>query len=138
MKDKFYLLIAGGRDYDNANNIILFINSAMNAAKKNDQQLIIVHGAAKGADSLAGQLAQEAGLMVVPFPAEWYPDNKYDNAAGYKRNVNMADFLVEKKDEGHRAEVLTFAGGKGTAHMRDIANKKGLKLVVAAEPRTEN
>jgi hypothetical protein len=129
---KFYLLIAGGREYNNVDNVILFINAAMNAAARNDQTLIIVHGAALGADSLAGKLGKEAGLEIIEMPADW---NKYGKSAGYKRNIQMADLLIEKQKEGNRCEVLTFQGGNGTKHMRDIAQSKGLKLVIAAEPK---
>ncbi len=53
-----------------------------------------VCGMAKGVDTLGAKIAQEHGIPVKPFPADW---NKYGKRAGHLRNAEMAayaDMLV--------------------------------------------
>ncbi len=71
----------------------------------------VVSGTAKGVDLLGEKFAQEHGISVVRFPADW---NKYGNRAGYLRNMEMAgnaDALIAVYDGTSR----------GTQHMIDIA-----------------
>jgi hypothetical protein len=81
----------------------------------------IIHGAAKGADRLAGEVAKEVGLQVVEFPPDW---NKYGKSAGFKRNLEMLDANPDL--------VLAFQldGSKGTQHTIDNARKRGIKVGV--------
>jgi len=48
----------------------------------------IVHGAARGADTLAGTVAKRLGFKVIPMPAKW---TLYGKAAGPIRNREMLD-----------------------------------------------
>jgi len=57
-------------------------------------EIVIVSGGARGADTLAEQLAKEFGFETMVFPAEW---NKYGKGAGFLRNstiVNNADMVL--------------------------------------------
>lgn len=59
---------------------------------KMPKDTIIVHGAARGADRVAGEVAGRLGLEVRPYPANWYPngpDQAMDRGAGPKRNAQM-------------------------------------------------
>lgn len=79
----------------------------------------IIHGGAKGADSLADEWAKANGVPVEVFPADWETHGK---AAGGIRNRQM---LVE----GRPDVVLAFAGGVGTANMCAQARKAGVLVV---------
>lgn len=98
----FKLIIAGGRwfrDYDQL---------AREARRLIDGRRVeIVSGMAKGADSLAIQFARENNIPTHGFPADWIQHGK---SAGFKRNVQMADFA-----DG----LLAFWDGqsRGTKHM---------------------
>ena len=59
------------------------------------------------------------------FGADWAKEGK---AAGYRRNERMARFLARKRDAGAHVEVVLFPGGKGTAHMRQIAKAHQLPV----------
>ena len=77
------VIIAGGRDfsdYERLSERVLHLLSAQD-------QVTIVCGEARGADSLGKRLAYEKGWKVLSFPADW---DKYGKAAGYKRNDEMA------------------------------------------------
>lgn len=50
-------------------------------------RITIVHGAARGADTMAGEAAERLGLDTDPHPAEW----KYGKLAGGLRNRQMLD-----------------------------------------------
>lgn len=78
---------------------------------------IVVHGAAPGADSMAGAIARELGFEVRPYPADWKRDPV---GAGLQRNRNM---LVKEHLEDEPIDVcLAFANparhdAKGTNDM---------------------
>ena len=52
----------------------------------------IVHGGAAGADTLAGEVAQEFSYAVEGHPAEW---SRYRRAAGPIRNQEMLDSGID-------------------------------------------
>ncbi len=76
----------------------------------------VVEGGARGADTLARQAAQDLGLMVREFPANW---RRYGKAAGMIRNQAMLDYLLE----ADQRLVLAFplSQSRGTRHMVAIA-----------------
>ncbi len=76
----------------------------------------IICGEACGADRLGKRYAEEHGIPVLSFPAEW---DKYGKSAGYIRNQQMAV---------HADALIAFWDGesKGTHNMITIAKNKGL------------
>jgi hypothetical protein len=81
----------------------------------------VVCGMARGMDLSGREWARTLSIPVSEFPADW---DRYGKSAGYKRNVQMAenaDALIAVMREG---------GSKGTQHMIDIAQAKGLKVFV--------
>lgn len=80
---------------------------------------VVIHGAARGADTEAAWLARGRGLAVEAFPADW---RKHGRAAGPLRNQRMLD-------EGKPDLVIAFSGGKGTADMVRRAEAAGVKVV---------
>ena len=112
-KSNMRVIIAGGRDFSDYKRLserVLHLLSAQD-------QVTIVCGEARGADSLGKRLAYEKGWKVLSFPADW--DN-YGKTAGYKRN----DEMVRNADA-----LIAFWDGrsKGTKHMIDLAKKYGLQ-----------
>jgi len=88
---------------------------------------LVIHGAARGADRLAGIVAKELGVPVREYPANW---DAYGRAAGFIRNEAMVD---SKPDL-----VLAFWDGrsKGTKHTVEYAQKKGIETrIVHPVPR---
>lgn len=82
----------------------------------------LIHGAARGADRLAGIYGKSLGIPVLSFPADW---NKHGRAAGPIRNEQMLS-------EGKPDIVFAFWDGKsiGTKHMIDISRKAGVRVKV--------
>ena len=86
----------------------------------------IMHGAARGADRIAGEEAQDLGFTVRSYPAKW---DEYGKAAGPIRNQVMLDQNPEL--------VLAFhpniAQSKGTGDMVRRSRAKGVKVEVFSE-----
>lgn len=73
---------------------------------------IIVHGAARGVDRIAGQEAEKLGLLVEEHPADW---DLYGKSAGFVRNKYMASLGADL--------CVAFWDGvsRGTQHMMQMA-----------------
>lgn len=83
---------------------------------------MIVHGAARGIDSMAGTIARAAfGFIENAFPAQW---KQHGKQAGPMRNRKMVEFLTERREVGDRCFVFAFHD--------DLPNSKGTKNCVEA------
>lgn len=82
----------------------------------------IIHGAARGADTLAAEFGNRLSIPVTPYPAEW---GTYGRSAGPIRNTRMLR-------EGRPDLVVAFRGvnSRGTQDMIDQARKAGVETVV--------
>lgn len=114
-KPIFRIIIAGGRDFNDYNLLKEKVDNLI-SEKRKTHQIYIVSGKARGADSLGEKYANENGLNIVEFPADW---DKFGKSAGYKRNVEMAE---------NADALIAFWDGdsRGTKHMIDIAKEKNL------------
>jgi len=115
------ILICGDRNWSNKKKIM---EELIKVAKENTA--LVIHGAARGADTLSGEVAKELGMRVATFPAQW---EKFGKAAGVLRNIEMLD---EKPDL-----VLAFhndlSKSKGTAHTVKTAQKRGILVKIISE-----
>lgn len=108
-------LICGGRDFaDRA-----LFEGAMRDLILHPEDCVIVHGAARGADTLADGWARARSIAVYACPADWEAHGK---AAGWIRNQDMLEQF--KPDV-----VIAFPGGRGTADMVKRARKAGVVVV---------
>lgn len=109
------VLVCGGRDFDNRE----VLKNALDLLHGLHHFTRLVHGGARGADSLAAYWALGQGVFAAGYPAQW---DAYGKAAGMIRNQEMLD--VEKPEL-----VIAFPGGRGTADMVRRAKKAGVKVV---------
>lgn len=79
----------------------------------------LIHGAYRGADTLADTWAKSRGVPVLPFPADW---QTYGNSAGPLRNARMLA-------EGKPTLVIAFPGGSGTADMCKQARRQNVPVL---------
>ncbi len=103
------IVVTGGRKFSNRGLVFQMMNSA--PYKPN---LIIDGGALTGVDEWVRQWCVQYQVDHLMIPAKW---NKYDRAAGPKRNVVMAEMTKKFGDSGKKIACLSFPGGSGTAHM---------------------
>lgn len=82
----------------------------------------IVHGEARGADTLAGRYGKERGIAVSSYPAEW---DKHGKRAGTIRNTQM---LRQETPE----LVIAFMAkdSRGTRNMCDQSIKAGVPVEI--------
>ena len=78
------VLVCGGRDYSDAKSL----NMVLDAAHSANPIVMLIHGAARGADTLAEKWAEANGVTSNAYPADWKRDGK---AAGPMRNQRMLD-----------------------------------------------
>lgn len=114
----FRLIVAGSRDFDDYE--LLSERLSFFLLKKNFREIEIVSGGAKGADALGERFAEEHGIPLKVFKAEW---DIHGRSAGPIRNVAMAKYADA---------LVAFWDGqsKGTAHMIKMARKRGLLVRV--------
>ena len=108
------ILVTGSRDWDDISQIFNILNHLM---KRWGTNLIIVHGGARGADTMAGQWAGVQFLQEEVHPADW---DKYGKRAGFVRNAEMvalgADICV----------AFIKNNSKGATICADLAEKSGI------------
>jgi hypothetical protein len=123
------VLVCGGRDYtdrEKMDRVLRLVDDARGPIKT------LIHGAARGADSLAAKWARDTGLdefgEVLAFPANWRDGKR----AGPIRNQQMLD-------EGKPELVIAFPGGAGTADMVRRARAAGVEVqLISVQTRPSN
>ena len=109
------ILVCGGRNYNNRETVRRTLDRIKPAE--------IIHGAARGADTLAGEYARDRGIPCRSFPADW---QRHGRPAGFIRNRQMLD-------EGKPELVVAFPGGPGTRNMVKIALERGFPVKTVDE-----
>ena len=110
------VIVAGSRSFDDFD----LLQRKLDKLLAYLEDIEIVSGGAKGADTLGEQWAEIHDLPVKLFPADW--DN-LGRSAGYRRNEQMAQYATH---------LVAFWDGqsKGTKHMVETAKHLGLKVRV--------
>ena len=109
------IIISGSRVYNDTEKMFGILDKYL-LTHHAPSDIIIVHGAANGADWLAGDWARQRGTHADIFPADW---RKHDKAAGPIRNQQMLDAGCDG--------VIAFplSGSIGTYDMIERAKKAG-------------
>ena len=121
---EFCLLVCGGRDYDNRERLFRVLDQALQAVTRSGKTFTLIHGGARGADTLASVWAEnrkitDEGGHVRVYVANWERDRK---AAGPIRNKLM---LTSE----HPHVIVACKGGNGTAHMMKIGREAGIPIL---------
>ncbi len=107
------VLVRGGRDYADRERVFQVLDQLQSERPIK----AIIHGAASGADRLAGEWARGRLKAEIARPANWRLHGK---AAGPIRNSEM---LLLKPDM-----VVAFPGGRGTQDMINQAKRAGIEV----------
>ena len=118
----YKLIVAGGRDFTDYELLAEKLDNIRYVVWDQGlaDDLEIVCGKARGADTLGETWAKKNHVGVKYFPADW---DEYGKSAGYRRNGEMAEY---------GDALLAFWDGesKGTAHMINLATDKDLIVMV--------
>lgn len=114
------VLFSGSRHFE-ARGPVRGILEALMKRVGTPKELTVVHGAARGLDTIAGEEAERLGATVESHPADW---NRHGVAAGPMRNSHMvglgADLLV----------AFPLPRGSGTQDCMRKASKVGIPVLV--------
>jgi len=110
--------IVGSRDYTNYDEFKWFVETTLQTWRLDDIQ--VVTGGAKGADSMAEKWAIENNLAIKIFKPDWL---KYGKAAGPLRNQQIVE---------NSTHVIAFPSksGKGTQDTIIRAKKLGIEIAI--------
>jgi hypothetical protein len=107
------VLVTGGRGFTD----LAFLTSLLDAVHKRYPIASLLHGGGIGTDMMANYWAEQNGIPVEVFHADW---ETYGDAAEPVRNTLM---LATKPDL-----VVVFPGGRHTAICKRQAETAGLKV----------
>ena len=110
------LLICGDRNWSDRRSIESYLSCY------SPELTTVIHGGARGADSIAGEIAENLGMGVEVFPADWH---RFGRAAGPVRNRKMLDAHVDLVVWFH----LDIESSKGTKNMVTQARLAGIVVI---------
>lgn len=112
------VLVCGSRHFEDKD----LLDRTLDAIDRETKIDTIIHGMARGADTLGGDYARSRGKGLSEYPALW---NTHGRAAGPIRNTQMLK-------EGKPDLVVAFRGpnSRGTQNMIEQAKKAGVEVVV--------
>ena len=114
------IIVCGGVDFNDYD----YLKNQLDRLRAYYEDIKLVSGHARGADTLAERYAAERDIPIQVFPAEW---KKYGKAAGPMRNRAMLEYANEET-----AVVAAFWDGqsRGTGNMIKQAKAAGAECHV--------
>jgi hypothetical protein len=113
------ILVCGSRDWSEEKPIRQALEKYV------EDNPVIITGGARGADTIAHNIAVEFGLETEVYVPDW---NKYGKAAGPIRNKEM---LIEGKPTLVLAFAKDLENSRGTKNMVEQSRKAGVKVIVS-------
>ena len=105
--------VTGGRDYKDQAHVWQVLDNIYHT----NANINIIVGDATGVDDFARKWANERKVPVFIYHANW---EMHGRSAGPIRNKRMLDHGLDL--------LLSFKGGRGTAHMTRITKEKGIEV----------
>jgi len=134
------ILVTGDREWDDIEQIAHTLERILETFQCAPRDVTIVHGAARGADTIAGLVAEELGMEVKSYPAHWRHTDRcpkeckevIGRPAGVIRNQKMLndnpdiDFGIFFHPD--------LARSKGTKDMVKRLKKAGIPILSGTTP----
>lgn len=114
------VIVTGSREWADSEAVW----DALYRARRESGIDLLVHGGAKGADSIAGWWASWNEVQVQVYPADW---ERYGKSAGMRRNMEML-----KDHPGALVIACPLPGGKGTQAMMALALRMGHSVTLVS------
>jgi hypothetical protein len=109
------LIVAGSRGFSDYSLLCKKLDYFLGRVSSEDE-VTIIGGTARGADTMGEQYAKERGYAVERMPADW---ERYGKSAGYRRNEEMAKVATH-------CVLFWDQVSRGTKHMADIADRHNI------------
>ena len=117
------ILVTGSRNWNDEQKV----REVLERFKGRD--VMVIHGAALGADDIADNEAGRLGYWTEHYPADW---NKHGRKAGPIRNAAMVERLIELATRGDECHVFAFPlpDSRGTWDCVNRAKAAGFRVEV--------
>lgn len=115
----FVVIVAGSRSF---NDLSLMYDKLDYYLQKQDEVLII-HGGANGADKCAAMYAKDRNIETRVFLPDW---NKHGKKAGILRNIAMFEYASQFQNRG--CVVFWDSKSKGTKNDIELSEKYNVPL----------
>ena len=109
----FNVGVTGGRDYKDEAHVWQVLDNIYHS----NANVNIIVGDARGVDSFAAKWAKKKNVPCFIYFANW---DSHGRSAGMIRNQQMLNHGIDL--------LLSFPGGRGTAHMTKITKAKGVEV----------
>ncbi|QDH91816.1 hypothetical protein SEA_PHRAPPUCCINO_141 [Mycobacterium phage Phrappuccino] len=122
----YRVLITGSREWHDEGTLYGALQTQWTIAQGAGKSLMVIHGAARGADTLASEWAASVGLpgiFQMAYPAEW---ERYGQRAGFERNQKMVD---DGADVCLAFVIKSPGKSKGTRDCMRRAKKAGIPII---------
>lgn len=118
------VLVTGSRDWRDAQAIARALIDAEDRLGGYPDSMTLVHGGARGADSIAADVAGQGGWEIEAHPADW---DLYGKSAGFRRNAEMVRLGADI--------CLAFirANSRGASHTAALAKAAGIPTRIYTE-----
>lgn len=131
------LIIAGSREITAYKHVDAGVQLALSDWSLSPEDLSeVVSGCARGVDTVGELWAKNHEVPIRRFPANW---NMYGPTAGFRRNVQMAEYVgmaklitKDNRDGGGGLVVIWDGKSKGSIHMLETGVEKGLRTYLYA------
>lgn len=120
----YKILVCGGRHFESYGLLKVVLGKLIEKFHINISTSEIVSGHCQGADMLGEKYAEEYGVSVKRFPADW---GKYKRKAGPIRNKQMIDYI--SGFENKLVVAFTTADTVGTRNTINLAQKNHIPVV---------
>lgn len=123
------ILVTGSRDWVDADAIGAALIAFGRELSATPADVVVVHGGARGADTIAGRWARDFGIREEVHRADWRrADGTVDRAAGIRRNQAMVDAGADV--------CLAFIRNvsPGATHCASAAQAAGIRTLIVRAP----
>ena len=115
----FVVIVAGSRSFSDRS----LMYNKLDYYLQNQDNVLIVHGGANGADKCAAMYAKDRNIKTKVFLPDW---NKYGKKAGILRNKEM--FKYASKFQNRGCVVFWDGKSKGTKNDIELSEKYNVPL----------
>lgn len=120
------ILVTGSRNWTDRTAVVTALHTALVALELSGSpdQVILVHGSARGLDSMAAEIAENWKMETEAHPARW---DLYGKAAGPRRNRRMVKLGADV------CLAFPLGASPGTRGCMAMARRSGIRVVDVSE-----
>lgn len=122
MTSEFKVLVTGDREWSDYQLVFTTLLGLRGEIERRGAYPVLVHGAARGADTIAHAAAYRLGYEIRRYPAQW---ELYGRSAGPRRNQEMLNVEVPHLVIAFHDDL---ENSKGTKDMVERARKAGIEV----------